>query len=106
MAIVQSLTKEVSPAIHTFETAREMWSKLADLFERDSTVRAVTLLGQLFNLKFESQSSMQSFLMKAKVIHDQLAVMESSLSSTQLAALVLTKLPEDYNMVGKALRRL
>ena len=47
---------------------------------------------------------MQSFLMKAKVIHDQLAVMESSLSSTQLAALVLTKLSEDYDMVGKALR--
>ena len=38
MAIVQSLTKEVSPTIHTFETAREMWSKLADLFERDSTL--------------------------------------------------------------------
>ena len=33
MVIVQSLTKEVSPAIHTFETAREMWSKLVDLFE-------------------------------------------------------------------------
>ena len=96
MEIVQSLTKEVSLAIHTFETAREMWSKLADLFERDLTMREVTLLGQFFNLKFDSQSSMQSFLMEEKVIHDQMAVMESSLSSTQLAALVVTKLPEDY----------
>ncbi|MCO5601782.1 hypothetical protein L7F22_055907 [Adiantum nelumboides] len=104
MAIVQSLTKEVSLAIQTFEIAIEMWSKLADLFERDSTMRVVNLLGQLFNLKFDAQSLMQSFLMKAKVIHDQLAVMESSLSNPQLAALVLTKLPEDYDIVGKALR--
>ncbi|MCO5560611.1 hypothetical protein L7F22_014227 [Adiantum nelumboides] len=49
-----------------------MWSKLADLFERDSTMRVVTLLGQLFNLKFDAQSLMQSFLMKAKITKNKL----------------------------------
>mgnify|MGYP002651774161 CR=1 FL=1 len=78
--------------------------KLADLFERDSTMRVITLLGQLFNLPFEAKSTMQSFLMRVKVIHDQLSAMESSLTSTQLAALVLTKLPSEYDMVAKALR--
>ena len=47
---------------------------------------------------------MQSFLMKAKVLHDQLSAMNSALTSTQLAALVLTKLPEEYEMASRALR--
>ena len=103
-AIAESLTKEISPAIQTLKTAREMWSKLAGMFDRDSTMRAVTLLGQLFSISFEVGSSMHSFLMKAKVLHDQLSAMNSPLTSTQLAALVLTKLPEEYEMVSRALR--
>ena len=51
-AIAESLTKEISPAIQTLKTAKEMWSKLAGMFDRDSTMRAVTLLGQLFSIKF------------------------------------------------------
>ncbi|MCO5560548.1 hypothetical protein L7F22_014163 [Adiantum nelumboides] len=104
LAIAESLTKEISRAIQTLKTANEIWSKLAGMFYRDLTMRAVTLLGQLFSIKFEARPLMQSFLMHAKVIHDQLLAMNSSLTSTQLAALVLTKLPEEYETVLRALR--
>ena len=51
-AIVSSLTKEVSPAIQTMDLASDMWTKLADLFEQDLTMRVITLLGQLFSIQF------------------------------------------------------
>ena len=47
---------------------------------------------------------MQSFLMKIKVIHDQLLAMNSALSGIQLAALVLVKLPVDYDSISQSLR--
>ena len=42
--------------------------------------------------------------MKAKVIHDQLFSMGAALSSLQLVALIIIKLPPDYDMVSWALR--
>eukprot|EP00250_Pteridium_aquilinum_P024838 c29679_g1_i1 orf=701-1087(-) len=56
------------------------------------------------SLQFQARNSMQSFLMKAKIIHDQLLAIHSALSSSQLAALVLTKLPTKYDVIAKALR--
>ena len=47
---------------------------------------------------------MQTFLMKAKIIHDQLLAMGAALTSSQLSTLILTKLPPDYDMVARALR--
>ena len=41
-------------AIQTLETAHEVWSKLADLFDHDSAMRVITLLGQLFNPQFQA----------------------------------------------------
>ena len=67
-------------------------------------MHAVTLLGQLFGLTFPSGISMQSFLMKIKVIHDQLLAMNSALSGTELKTLVLVKLLEDYDVISEALR--
>ena len=105
-AIAKSLTKEVSPIINNLKSAHAAWSALVDYFDRDSTMRAVTLLGQLFGLIFPSGTSMQSFLMmKIKVIHDQLLLaMNSALSRTQLAVLVLVKLPVDYDSIPQSLR--
>ena len=42
--------------------------------------------------------------MKIKVVHDQLLAMNSALSGTQLAALVLVKLLEDYDSISQSLR--
>ena len=102
-AIAESLTKEVSPLINNL-SAHAAWTALVDYFDRDSTMRAVTLLGQLFSLTFPPGSSMQAFLMKIKVNHDQLLAMNSALTGTQLAALVLVKLPADYDSISQSLR--
>ena len=49
---------------------------------------------------------MQSFLMKIKVNHDQLLAMNSALTGIQLAALVLVKLPADYDSISQSSLRL
>lgn len=67
-------------------------------------MQPITLMGQLFNLEFPFGSTMQPFLMKGKVIHEQLLLMDSALTSLQLTALILTKLPPAYDMVSHALR--
>ena len=48
-------------------------------------------------------TTMQPFLIKAKVIHDQLSSMGAALRSLQLAALIIIKLPPDHDMVSQAL---
>ena len=103
-AIVRCLSPEVSPAIQTLSGAYAVWSKLEALYARDSSMRAITLQGQLYGLTFPTNGSMQTFLMKAKIIHDQLLAMGAALTSSQLSALILTKLPPDYDMVARALR--
>ena len=67
----------------------EVWSKLEDLYARNSVMRVVTLVVQLFNLEFPIGSTMWLFLMRANIIHDQLLLMDISL---QLAALILIQL--------------
>ena len=57
---MRCLSPEVSPAIQTLSGAYAVWSKLE-----------VTLQGQLYGLAFPTNGSMQTFLMKAKIIHDQ-----------------------------------
>ena len=47
---------------------------------------------------------MQACLTKAKVIHDQLLAMGVTLSSGQLATLILMKLPLDYRVISQALQ--
>ena len=47
---------------------------------------------------------MQPFLMKAKVISTKLLSMGAALSSLQMVALIIIKLPLDYDMVSRALR--
>ena len=68
--IISSLFKEVSLDMQTLELVSDMSMKLVDLFEWDSTIWAITLLGQPFTIKFKAKSMMQSFLMWVKVIHN------------------------------------
>ena len=67
-------------------------------------MRAMTCMGQLFSLDFPRGSTMQPFLMKAKVISTKLLSMGAALSSLQMVALIIIKLPLDYDMVSRALR--
>lgn len=104
-AIVRTITPEVSLAVQTLDSASEVWNKLESLYARYSSMRAVTLQGQLYSLSYTPRTSMQSFLMKAKMIHDQLLLaMNAALTSSQLSALLLTKLPQEYDIVARALR--
>ena len=103
-AIARCLGPEITPLIHTLTHAHAVWSKLEDLFARDSPMRAVTLQGSLYGLKFSTGESMQSFLTRIKSINDQLMAIDAAITSSQLASLVLTKVPDEYDMVAKALR--
>ena len=81
-----------------------MWTKLEDLYARDFVMRAMTIMDQLFNLDFPRGSTIQPFLMEAKVIHDHLLSMRAPLTSLQLVALIIIKLLPDYDMVSWALQ--
>lgn len=49
------------------------------------------LQGHLHSLTFPPNWSMQTFLMKGKIIHDQLLAMDVALASPQLSTLILTR---------------
>ena len=95
---MRTINPEVSLAVQTLTSATHVWT---NLYARDFMTRAVTLMGQLFSLDFPRGSTMHPFLMRAKVIHDQLLLMGVALSSLQLAALIIIKLPLDYDMVSR-----
>ncbi|MCO5605219.1 hypothetical protein L7F22_059399 [Adiantum nelumboides] len=96
------LTKEISLVVQTLKTVKEMWSKLARVFDRDSKLRAATLLAIYLPSRLKP-NLYRVFFDEDKGDHDQLLAMHSALTSTQLATLVLTKLLEEYEMVARAL---
>lgn len=100
LAIVHCPSPEVTLVVQTLSSAHAVQFILEDL---DSSIRAITLQGQLYNIQFPTAGSMQGFLMKAKGIHDHLLEISAALTSSQLASLILTKLPPKY-MVAQALR--
>eukprot|EP00250_Pteridium_aquilinum_P003277 c13600_g1_i1 orf=171-494(+) len=62
---------KVLPELQAFTIAFTILSKLEALHALDSSMRVVTLQGRLYILVFSVGSSMQAFLMNAKVIHDE-----------------------------------
>lgn len=102
---MRTITPEVSLAVQTLDSASEVWNKLESLYARYSSMCAVTLQGQLYSLSYTPGTSMQSFLMKAKMIHDQFTGDECSLDLFSIVCPSSpTKLPQEYDVVARALR--
>jgi hypothetical protein len=70
--IIYSVRDHLLPHITNMKTAYEIYKALKNMFESDNTLRALTLKGQLQNIKITKGDTVATFFMKMSEIRDQL----------------------------------
>ena len=62
--IIYSVREHLLPRIANLKTAYEMYDALKNMFESNNTLRALTLKGQLQNIKMTKDDTIATFFMK------------------------------------------
>jgi hypothetical protein len=73
-----------------------MYEALKNMFESDNTLRALTLKGQLQNIKMTKGDTSSSFFMKMIEIIDQLGAIGEIISDRELVLTTLNNLPKHW----------
>ena len=71
--ICQYLAKNVYFNVSREKTAKELWKKLHDLYEKNTTSNKVFLMKKLYNLKMKEGASVAEHLNEFNIITSQLA---------------------------------
>jgi hypothetical protein len=66
--IIYSVRDHLLPRIANMKTAYEMYEALKNMFESNNTLRALTLKGQLQNIKMTKGDTVATFFMKMSEI--------------------------------------
>jgi hypothetical protein len=94
--IIYSVRDHLLPRIANLKTAREMYEALKNIFESNNTLRALTLKGQLQNIKMTKADTIATFFMKISAIRDQLGAIGEIVSNRQLVLTTLNALPKHW----------
>ena len=94
--IIYSLRYHILPRIANMKTTYEMYEALKNMFESDNTLRALTLKGQLQNIKMTKGDTMATFFMKMSKIRDQLGAIGEIISDRELVLTTLNNLPKHW----------
>jgi hypothetical protein len=70
--IIYSVRDHLLPRIANLKTTREMYEALKNMFESNNTLGALTLKGQLQNIKMTKVDTVATFFMKISKIRDLL----------------------------------
>jgi hypothetical protein len=84
------------PCIANLKTTYEMYEALKNMFESDNTLRALTLKGQLQNIKMTKGDTIVAFFMKMSEIRDQLGSIGEIISDRELVLTTLNNLPKHW----------
>jgi hypothetical protein len=94
--IIYSVRDHLLPRIANLKTAYEMYEALKNMFESDNTLRALTLKGQLQNIKMTKGDTIVAFFMKMSEIKDQLGAIGEIISNKELVLTTLNNLPKHW----------
>ncbi|XP_076920013.1 uncharacterized protein LOC143581015 [Bidens hawaiensis] len=82
-------------------TAKETWDAIAHLFQDNQATRAMALKTRFTNTKLQSFSSISAYCQELKVLSDQLANVESTISDADLVLQLVTGLTNtEYDAIG------
>jgi hypothetical protein len=94
--IIYSVRDHLLPRIANLKTTYEMYEALKNMFESNNTLRALTLKGQLQNIKMTKGDTVATFFMKMSEIRDQLGAIGEIISDRELVLTTLNALPKHW----------
>lgn len=94
--IVSSLTREPMLHIINCKTAKEMFDKLASIYERDSEQQKYGLLQEFFNLRYVANSDLSSHISKIENLAHRLKALQQEVDEKMIITKILVTLPENY----------
>jgi hypothetical protein len=94
--IIYSVRDHLLPCVSNLNTTREMYEALKNMFESNNTLIALTLKGQLQNIKMTKADTIATFFMKISKIRDQLGAIGEIISDIELFLTTLDALPKHW----------
>jgi hypothetical protein len=94
--IIYSVRDHIIPNISILKTYRETYEALKNMFESNNTLIALTLKGQLQNIKMTKGDIVAIFFMKMSEIRDQLGAIAEIISNKELVMNTLNALPRHW----------
>jgi len=77
-------------------TAFEMWTKICNIYERETEQQCCNLLKQFHNVKFEKGFDMSTHITKIRNLAFRLNEMDTKISDKMIISKILTTLPKEY----------
>ncbi|XP_063372553.1 uncharacterized protein LOC134660703 [Cydia amplana] len=88
------------------KSAKDAWKKLSHVFEDRGLYRRVLLLRQLHRIEFSHFSSMSSYIEKVMSLVHQLSDIEKTVEDEEIAEILLSGLPPEYDSLVSNLETL
>lgn len=100
----------IKPSLYQYvreaKTASEAWKKLSDVFEDRGLYRRVLLLRQLHRIDFKDFLSMSDYIEKVMSLVHQLADIGKIIEDQEIAEILLSGLPQEYDALVSNLETL
>lgn len=97
----------LKPALYQYvrlaTSAKEAWEKLATIFEDKGLYRRVLLLRQLHRVDFRQHADMSSYIENVMTLVQQLADIGKNIEDAEVAELLLSGLPAEYDTLVSSL---
>jgi hypothetical protein len=94
--IIYSARDHLLPCIANQKTAREIYEALKNMFESNNILRALSLKGQLQNIKMTKADTIATFFMNISKIRDQLGAIGEIISDRELVLTTPNALPRHW----------
>jgi len=104
LATIQMSAKPVHlNTVTSVHTAKEAWDALKVMFEAHDNAQLLLLMEELSSLKKGDDENIIKFASRAKMIRDELAILENAVDDNTLALRVLSGIPSEGGMLRTVL---
>ena len=100
--IVSSIEQELVSHILTCTTAKEMYDKLKEVYQRDTEQQKCQLLQEFFNLQIDKTKNVVTNVSRLRNIAFRLTSLEQPVNETMIITKILTVLPERFQYFNSA----
>ena len=95
MILIESIKDSVIPNVSKFETSKEIYDKLVELFSVSTTGEVISLRNELYKMKI-TKEGIAPYFMKISEMRDQLQELGEVMSDREMTTVVLNALPEEW----------
>ena len=94
--LIESITDPLIPYVSKFETSKEIYDKLVELYSVSTAGEVISLRQELYKLKMSREDGIASYFMRIFEIRDQLQELGEVMYNSEMTSVVLNALPEEW----------